>query len=62
MANRFWGVNRGQQATDVSEGAASPTKDVELNLNLAKSITRNELLDLLELIKIKILKDNWPPA
>jgi hypothetical protein len=62
MAKRYWGVNLGQHLTDVQEGAASPATNVEVNVDLAINMSREEVLRALELIRGKILQDVWPPA
>jgi hypothetical protein len=62
MAVRFWGLNRGQYDKDVVEQAADPTKDCAVKIDLAKNLTRTDVLQLLEMIKIKLMKDVWPPA
>ncbi len=62
MAKRYWGVNQGQHQTDVQEGAASPATNVEVNVDLAIGMNREEVLRQLELIKNVITQDVWPPA
>lgn len=62
MAHRFWGLNRGQHDVDVVEGAATGTKDLELNLDLSKNLTKQDVLVLIEAIRLKVMKDVWPPA
>lgn len=62
MAHRFWGVNLGQHQADVVEGAATNATNVEVNLDLAIGMSREEVLRALELIKTKIVMDVWPPA
>jgi hypothetical protein len=62
MADRFYGLDRGETEFDVSEGAASPSKGVEVAVDLAVNLTKSEVLMLLEQIKGHIVKGNWPPA
>lgn len=62
MANRFYGLDRGQTEFQVNEAAATATKDVELNVDLAVSLEKSEVIMLLEQIKAHIIKGNWPPA
>lgn len=62
MAKRFWGVNQGQHQTDVVEGAATAATNVEVNVDLAIGMSREEVLRQLELIKNVIVQDVWPPA
>lgn len=62
MAHRWWGLNRGQYYTDIVEQSSDPTKDVVVEVDLSKSLTREDVIVQLEQIKIAILKDVWPPA
>lgn len=61
MADRVYGLDRGEQG-EVSEGAASPGKDVEVVVDLAVNLEKSEVLIILDQIKDHILKGNWPPA
>jgi len=67
MAERFYGLDRGENGTgDVTEGAATTaTLDVEVRIDLAAfsgASGRGEVLVLLDIIKNAILQDDWPPA
>jgi hypothetical protein len=67
MAERFYGINRGETEKDVVEGSATTaTTDVEVRIDLAGIDTtgqgRNEVIQMLEYIKNAIMKDSWPPA
>lgn len=62
MADRIYGLDRGDTEFDVSEGSSSPTKDVEVVVDLAVSLEKSEVLQLIEMIKNHIIKGNWPPA
>jgi len=63
MADRFYGLDRGDNFdTEVTEQATSPTKDVEIAIDLAVSLEKSEVVDLIERIKQHIIKGNWPPA
>ena len=62
MASRYYGINRGQTEFSVVEGSSTGTKDVELVVDLSKSLTKAEVLEKIEEIKNHILKGNWPPA
>ncbi len=62
MADKFYGVNRGETEFAVVEDSASPTKDIEIVIDLAKSLTKSEVLILIDEIKNKITKGIWPPA
>ena len=62
MADRIYGLDRGDVEENVAEGSSSPTKDVEIVIDLAVSLEKSEVLQLIETIKNHILKGNWPPA
>lgn len=62
MADRFYGLNRGDTEFSISEGAASPTKDVEVAIDLAVNLEKSEVLQLLNMIRNHILKGDFPPA
>jgi len=62
MADRFYGLDRGDTEFDVSEGSSSPTKDVEVAVDLAVSLEKSEVLQALDMIRNHIVKGDWPPA
>lgn len=62
MADRIYGLDRGDNEFDVSEGSSSPTKDVEVVVDLAVSLEKSEVIQKLDEIKNHIIKGNWPPA
>lgn len=62
MADRIYGLDRGQTEFSVSEGSSSPTLDVEVVVDLAVGLTKSEVLQALDMIKNHIVKGNWPPA
>lgn len=62
MAEVFYGMSRGDQEHDVSVGASTPSEAVEVVIDDAKISTKSEILDLLDMIRNRILKDtekNW---
>lgn len=63
MATRLYGVSRGETEFSVTEGAGAATTDgVEVTVDLAVSLTKNEVLLALGMIENHIIKGNWPPA
>lgn len=62
MADRFYGLDRGDQEFDIAEDTSSPTKDVEVTVDLAVNLEKSEVLRALDKIKNHIIKGNWPPA
>lgn len=63
MADRFYGIDRGEQGVrNVTEGAASTaTTDVELRVDLI-GMSKLEVLLAIDTIKEAIIQDTWPPA
>lgn len=63
MADRFYGINRGQQEISVSEASSTQSPDLEVILDLTKNMTKTEVLIALEMIRDYIIKKGtWPPA
>lgn len=64
MAERFYGIDRGEQGVrNVTEGASSTaTTDVEVRVDLDANMQKMEVLLALDTIKEAILQDTWPPA
>lgn len=67
MASRYYGINRGQTLNGygtavVAEGSSTGTKDLEIAVDLSKSLTKLEVLLLIDELKQYITKGNWPPA
>lgn len=62
MADRFYGLDRGDTEFDIVEQASSPTKDVEVAVDLAVSLEKSEVIRKLDEIKNHIIKGDWPPA
>lgn len=63
MAERFYGIDRGEQGVrNVTEGATSTaTTDVELRVDLI-GMSKLEVLLAIDTIKEAIIQDTWPPA
>jgi hypothetical protein len=62
MAKHYFGINRGNKPTTVTEGTASTTKDIEVTVELTAGADREDVLVGLENIKNAILQNKWPPA
>lgn len=62
MADRIYGLDRGETEFNVAESSSSPAKDVEVVVDLAVGLERSEVLQALDMIKNHIIKGNWPPA
>lgn len=64
MATRRYGISRGENIDQVAEavGAAVAADSIELTVDLAVGLTREDVLLALEKIGAHILKGNWPPA
>lgn len=57
MANRFYGLNRGQTEFNVTEGASTGSVDVEVNIDLTKNLTKEEVLQIIYMLGNHILKN-----
>ena len=64
MATRRYGISRGENIYQVLEavGAAVATDSIELTVDLAANVTREDVLLALEKFEMYIVKGNWPPA
>lgn len=50
MANRYFGINRGQVEEDVVEGASTNSTDIEVNVNLANVDNQRQVVAALKYI------------
>jgi hypothetical protein len=64
MADRFYGIDRGEQGVrNVTEGSSSTaTTDVEVRVDLAPGMSKQEVLLAIDVLKEAIFQDTWPPA
>lgn len=75
MATRLWGANVGatlEQVVETAPGPATTANNIELNVDLAstivtdsgvtRTVSKNEVLLILNLFHQKIVNDNWPPT
>jgi hypothetical protein len=64
MATRRYMTNLGETDIGVTEaiGAATVTKNVELTVDLAATLTKEDTLAALDRFKRHIIQGNWPPA
>lgn len=66
MATRLYGCSRGENQGDgaVAEGVGSAVAadSVEVTVDLASNLTKENVIIQLENIKNHIMKGNWPPA
>jgi hypothetical protein len=62
MASRYYGLALGANAYEVVEGASSDTTDIEVQVDLANSPTREDVVVGLTNIINYIMRDQWPPA
>lgn len=64
MATRRYGLSRGETEFSVTEavGSATASDNVELTVDLAVSLTKAEVLQIIEMFENHILKGQWPPA
>lgn len=64
MATRRYGLSRGETFDQVTEavGAAVATDAVEVTVDLAVNLSKEDVLLALEKIQNHIVQGNWPPA
>jgi len=64
MATRLYGISRGETEFSITEGVGSAVAadKIELTVDLASSLTRNDVLLALDMLKNHILSKNFPPA
>lgn len=64
MATRRYGLSRGETFNQITEavGAAVATDSVELTVDLASGLTREDVVLAIEKIQHHITQGNWPPA
>lgn len=60
MADVFYGWDRGEVFKDVSRGAASPGKGVEIAIDDAVDLTKQEVLNGIDIIRDAIFKNDSP--
>ena len=64
MATRIYGISRGEQYNQITEGVGSAvaSDSMEFTFDLAVNLTKQDVLNGLELIRQHIIKGNFPPA
>lgn len=64
MATRLYGLSRGETEFEITEGVGSATAadGIELTVDLAVNLEKDEVLRALDMIKNHIVKGDWPPA
>jgi hypothetical protein len=63
MATRLYGISRGARQEQIAETVgATTTDDLELTIDLAAGMTREEVVVLLDRIARYILEHDFPPA
>jgi hypothetical protein len=63
MATRLYGISRGEAKELITEAAGSATTDnMELTVDLAAGLTREDAVLMLDKLAQYILEGDWPPA
>ena len=64
MATRRYGLSRGETFDQVTEGAGAATAsdNIELTVDLAVNLSREDVLLAIGKFEMWIMKGNWPPA
>lgn len=58
MADIIYGLDRGDTEFDIVSGSTSPTKDVEVVVDDAVNLTKEEVVRALDMIKNHIIKND----
>lgn len=62
MADRFYGIERGNQGVrNVTESASTTSLDIEVRVDLI-GMSKLEVLLAIDTLKEAIAQDTWPPA
>ena len=63
MATRYFGCMKGQQKTDVTQGASALSKDVEIKIDQStNNLSKDDALLAIENIMNYITENQWPPS
>lgn len=64
MATRLYGISRGDVDNQITEGVGSAVAadNIELTVDLAEGVTKEDVILALEKFKGHIIKGDWPPA
>ena len=63
MATRLYGISRGESQDQITEAVGAATTDnVELTIDLAAGLTREDVVLLLDRLSRYILEHDFPPA
>ncbi|MCG8548237.1 MAG: hypothetical protein MJE12_28900 [Alphaproteobacteria bacterium] len=63
MATRLYGISRGEGQDQITEAVGAATTDnVELTIDLAAGLTREDVVLLLDRLSRYILEHDFPPA
>ena len=63
MATRLYGISRGESQDQITETVGAATTDnVELTIDLAAGLTREDVVLLLDRLSRYILEHDFPPA
>lgn len=64
MATRLYGISKGETEFQISEGVGSATAadNIELTVDLAANVTKEDVILALQKLENHIMKYGWPPA
>lgn len=62
MAKQYWGSNQGDVQEAIVTQSSDPNKAVEVVVDLAQSLSREDVLVQIDQIKNVIISGIWPPA
>lgn len=64
MADRFYGADLGtKMPAEVTEAASTTSKAIEVRVTYTTTgLTKNDVLNAIEAIKMAVIADTWAPA
>jgi NACalpha-BTF3-like transcription factor len=62
MAKHFFGINKGNKFTTVTDATSTTSKDIELTVELTSDASREQVIVALQNLRDYILQNSWPPA
>lgn len=62
MAKHFFGIDKGNKFTSVSDSTSTTSKDIEVTVELTSDATKEQVIVALQNLRDYILQNSWPPA
>jgi len=62
MAKHFFGIDKGNKFTSVTDSTSTTSKDIEVTVELTSDATKEQVIVALQNLRDYILQNSWPPA